>query len=205
MEFRMQFSNEDDSTLEVNRQCNNNVDHISNQWTESPYQIRMTFSISAVSATVIVTILLTDAWAFEVPTNSCAIAIHKFLSESSPVFDANKKSLSLEIGECLFTHFMFAFIPWTSSLQFSSVWTWTLPLDRVFWVSSELLTKWEFKGKGKSKIQICLESHRYFGGSEFRWHQIWWPLNHQLLPKVRLWNHRGEPRNTFTTIFPTRF
>ena len=71
----------------------------------------MTFSISAVSATVIVTILLTDAWAFEVPTNSCAIAIHKFLSESSPVFDANKKSLSLEIGECLFIHFMFAFIP----------------------------------------------------------------------------------------------
>ena len=62
----------------------------------------MTFSISAVSASVIVTILLTDAWAFEVPTNSCAIAIHKFLSESSPVFDANKKSLSLEIGEFTF-------------------------------------------------------------------------------------------------------
>ena len=70
----------------------------------------MTFSVSAVSATVIVTILLTDAWAFEVPTNSCAIAIHKFLSNSSPVFDANKKSLSLEIGECLFIDLMFASI-----------------------------------------------------------------------------------------------
>ena len=60
----------------------------------------MTFSLYAVSATVIVTILLSDARAFEVPTNSCAIAIHKFLSESSPVFDAKKKSLSLEIGKC---------------------------------------------------------------------------------------------------------
>ena len=68
----------------------------------------MTFSKSAVFATVIVTILLTDAWAFEVPTNSCAMATHKFLSESSPVFDANNKSLSIEIGE-FFTFYIFLF------------------------------------------------------------------------------------------------
>ena len=59
----------------------------------------MTLSTPAMFAAVIVTMLLTEARAFEVPTNSCSVAIHKFLSESSPVFDANKKSLSLDIGE----------------------------------------------------------------------------------------------------------
>ena len=97
----MQFKhNEDDCfPLEVNEERNRKAKHIFNQWTESQNQLKMTFSLHAVSATVIVTFLLSDAQAFEVPTNSCAIAIHKFLSESSPVFDANKKSLSLEIGK----------------------------------------------------------------------------------------------------------
>ena len=121
MEFRMQLKhNEDECTLEVNEQHNRKANHIWNQWTESQNQLKMTFSLHAVSATVIVTFLLSDARAFEVPTNSCAIAIHKFLSESSPVFDAKKKSLSLEIGKCftvsclsLNLPFKILFILWT--------------------------------------------------------------------------------------------
>ena len=70
----------------------------------------MTISAFVASVLVIVTILLTVVEAFEAPTNSCAIAIHKFLSDSSPVFDTNKKSLSLEIGIYTYFNFFYYFI-----------------------------------------------------------------------------------------------
>ena len=49
----------------------------------------------------LITLLISDANVncFEAPTNSCAVAIHNYLSNTIPVFDTNKKSLSIDLGK----------------------------------------------------------------------------------------------------------
>ena len=48
---------------------------------------------------VVTVILTTDVSSFDLPSNSCYLALHKYLSDLRPVFNSTDKSLALDIGE----------------------------------------------------------------------------------------------------------
>ena len=50
--------------------------------------------------TLIVTVILTtEVSGFDIPSNSCYLAIHKYLTDVRPVFNNTDKSLAFDIGE----------------------------------------------------------------------------------------------------------
>lgn len=50
---------------------------------------------------VVTVILVTEISSFEIPSNSCYLALHKYLTNIAPVFNITDKSLALDIGKLI--------------------------------------------------------------------------------------------------------
>ena len=50
--------------------------------------------------TLVVTVIFTtEVSSFDIPSNSCYLALHKYLADITPIFNTTDKSLAFEIGK----------------------------------------------------------------------------------------------------------
>ena len=56
--------------------------------------------VRATFITLVVTVIFTtEVSSFDIPSNSCYLALHKYLADITPIFNTTDKSLAFDIGE----------------------------------------------------------------------------------------------------------